>query len=74
MIASEDVQLAMSWLKENCPRAHIRATLAKGLTFVEAMEKAGLPVEQVDGGDLHAFLADAADTPPYRKHFVQPEL
>ena len=74
MIAKEDVQLANEWLHDNCPRAHIRATLNKGLAFVNAIEKAGLPVESIDGSDLHAFMAAAADTPAFHKHFVQPEL
>lgn len=74
MIAQEDVQLAQEWLKNNCPRAHIRATLAKGLAFVDALEKAGLAVESIDGASFHAFLVDAAETPAYRKHFVQPQL
>ena len=74
MIAHEDVTLAKDWLMENCPRSHIRATLRKGLAFVEALERAGLSVESIDGTELHAFLADAADTPAYRRHFVQPEL
>ena len=74
MIAREDVELARTWLNDNCPRAHIRATLNKGLAFVEAMEKAGLPVEAVDGSDLHAFLAEVSDSPAYTRHFVQAEL
>ena len=74
MIANEDVQLAKDWLQQNCPRAHIRATLNKGLSFVEALEKAGLSVESVDGTELYAFLSAVADTPAYRKHFVQPQL
>ncbi len=74
MIAHEDVALAKEWLAENCTRSHIRATLLKGLAFVEALERSGLPVEQVDGTDLHAFLADAAHTPLYHKHFVQADM
>jgi hypothetical protein len=74
MIAKEDVQLAREWLQDNCPRAHIRATLEKGLAFVEALERAGLPVESIDGSDLYAFLAESGDTPAFRKHFVQAEL
>ena len=74
MIAKEDVDLARDWLGDNCPRAHIRATLNKGLAFVEALERAGLAVETVDGSDLHAFLAAAADSPAFRQHFMQPEL
>lgn len=74
MIAREDVELARAWLNDNCPRAHIRATLGKGLAFVEALEKAGLPVETVDGSDLHAFLAETAHTPEFTKHFVQAGL
>jgi hypothetical protein len=74
MIAQEDLDLAKNWLTGNCPRAHIRATLMKGLAFVEALEKAGLSVESIDGTELHSFLADAADTPAYHRHFVQPEL
>ncbi len=74
MIANEDVQLAKDWLQQNCPRAHIRATLTKGLAFVEALEKAGLSVESVDGAELYAFLSAAADTPAYHQHFIQPQL
>ncbi|HRX84808.1 MAG TPA: hypothetical protein P5572_07305 [Phycisphaerae bacterium] len=74
MIAREDIELAREWLHDNCPRAHIRATLNKGLAFVEAMERAGLPVETIDGSDLHGFLAEAAHTPAFNKHFVQADL
>jgi hypothetical protein len=74
MIAREDVELAREWLQDNCPRAHIRATLNKGLAFVDALEKAGLPVEAIDGSDLHDFLAEVADTAAFNRHFVQAQL
>jgi hypothetical protein len=74
MIAEEDVTMAKEWLHQNCDRAHIRATLMKGIAFVEALERAGLPVEQIDGSDLHNFLTEAAHTPAYSKHFVQAQL
>jgi hypothetical protein len=74
MIVQEDIHLARQWLEKHCDRAHIRATLGKGLAYLEALERAGLCVESIDGADLHAFLTDAAETPPYRKHFVQPQL
>jgi hypothetical protein len=74
MIASEDITIAKDWLKTNCPRAHIRATLMKGLAFVEALEKAGLSVETIDGTELHGFLAESTGTAAYHKYFVQPQL
>jgi len=74
MIAREDIELARTWLEDHCTRAHVRATLNKGLAFVEALEMAGLPVEAIDGSDLHAFLAEVSETPAFNRHFVQPEL
>jgi hypothetical protein len=74
MIASEDIQIANEWLRRNCQRAHIRATLLKGLAFVEAMERVGLAVETIDGPELHSFLAESKETPAFRKYFIQPQL
>ncbi|MCB9850115.1 MAG: hypothetical protein H6817_05360 [Phycisphaerales bacterium] len=74
MIAKEDVALAQEWLQDNCPRAHIRATLEKGLAFVDALEKAGLAVEGIDGSDFYRFLTATAGTPAFRQHFVQAEM
>jgi hypothetical protein len=74
MIASEDIQIAREWVQQFCPRAHVRATLLKGLAFVEALDKAGLAVETIDGPDLHGFLAETAESPAFHKYFVQPQL
>lgn len=74
MIVREDVDNARGWLRIHCRHSHIRATLLKALAYVEAIENAGLDVEAVDRDDLHGFLADAANTETFRKHFVQPTL
>lgn len=74
MIAQLDVEKAREWLSENCNNARIRATINKALAYVEAIEKAGLDVEAIDRDVLHAFLADASDTPAFHRHFVRPTL
>jgi len=74
MIAQQDVDNARGWINIHCRQAHVRATLERALAYLEAIEQAGLDVEAIDRDDLHAFLADAADTPAYRRHFVQPTL
>ena len=74
MIAQLDVDNARAWLNIHCNNAHIRATINKALAYIDAVEQAGLDVEAIDRDELHAFLADAAGTPEFHRHFVRPTL
>lgn len=74
MVVQEDVNAAREWLLGECHHAHIRATLERGLAYIEAVAQAGLHVESIDGEDMHEFLTLSADTPAFHRHFVQPEL
>jgi len=74
MIAQLDVENARRWVSAHCNNARIRATIKKALAYVDAVEQAGLDVEAIDRDELHAFLADAAGTPEFNRHFVRPTL
>lgn len=53
-----DLQAARAWLLENAHATHTRHLLERSLEYAEAVERAGLSIEMVEGDDLYRFLAD----------------
>ncbi|MFO0840288.1 MAG: hypothetical protein U1D55_17410 [Phycisphaerae bacterium] len=59
MTANEELAMTREWLQTHCHRPQVRDVLERGLAYVQAMERAGLTPETIDGDDLYAFLCDA---------------
>ncbi len=58
MTASQEIQMTREWLAEHCHRPLVKDTLERGLAYIEAMQRAGLTPETIDGDDLYEFLCD----------------
>ncbi len=53
-----DLAAARAWLLENVHGTHVRHLLERGLEYAEAIRRAGLSTEMVEGEDLYQLLAD----------------
>jgi hypothetical protein len=71
MISVEDLAKARAWLAGECHDAHLRTVLQRCIEYAEAVDRAGLCIDMVNGDDLHDFLADEAVTEAVPRHFTQ---
>ena len=69
-----DIEAARNWLLKSCHHAGVRHTLERGLDFVEAMDRAGIPPNVTSGEELYDFLADPGATLARTRAFVLPTL
>lgn len=74
MISADDLAEARAWLASGCHDAHLRTVLRRSVEYAEAVARAGLCVEMVDGDDLHGFLTDEAVSGALPRHFCQPTM
>ena len=69
-----EIEAARRWIDEGCHHCGVRQILERGLEYVEAVNRAGLPPDLTTGDSLYEFLCDAATTAAWSKTFVQPTL
>jgi len=69
-----DVELARDWLLVNANGTHVRHVLERGLEYAEAVERAGLSLEMIEGEDLYQFLSDPRAAAARTKTLHEPTL
>ena len=69
-----EIESARRWLDEACHHAGVRQALERGLEYVEAVDRAGLPPEITCGDSLYEFLCDPTAVSARSKAFVEPTL
>ncbi len=69
-----DLEAARHWLEHSCHHAGVRHTLERGLEYVEAMDRAGIPPNVTCGDELYDFLSDPGATLARTRAFVLPTL
>lgn len=69
-----DVEQARDWLLENANGTHVRHVLERGLEYAEAVERAGLSLEMIEGDDLYQFLSDPRAAAARTKALHEPTL
>lgn len=74
MKKSSDVEAAREWLREHQYATHVRFVLERGLEYADAVERAGLCMETVDGDDLYRFLTAASAQEARRATLLESNL
>lgn len=69
-----EIEAARRWLTKTCHHAGVRQVLERGLEYVEAVDRAGIPPEITPGEELYEFLTDPDATEARSKSFVPPTM
>ncbi|TWT44111.1 hypothetical protein RAS1_05180 [Phycisphaerae bacterium RAS1] len=74
MYTPQDIEHARHWLQTHAHGTTVRHILERGLEYCDAVEKAGICIETVDGEDLYSFLADPQAAASRHHWLIEPTL